>query len=150
LNTDTLTDDLIAVDCGMSLPDMIAAGKYDWVNPDITADRFPVVGTGTKRFRTKVFDFGRLFSSEAVIAAMKAETFLPGDHVHGLAYGAAFPEEQRKNPIACLGSHAQVDGFRRVVCLDGGGAGRSLRLVSWGGGWGGDWRFLAVQEVSAA
>jgi len=148
LNSDTLTDRVIAVDYGTSLPAMIAAGKYDWTNPDITAARFPVVGTGTKRYRTKLFDFGRRISSEDAVSAMKAENFTPADHAHGLAYGAAYPGEQRRNPIACLGSCAQVYGYRSVVCLSRGVAERLLNLHGWSGDWGGFWRFLAVQEVS--
>jgi len=148
LNTDTLTDRVIAVDYGASLPDMIAAGKYDWVNEAITPAKFPVVGIGTKRYRTKLFAFDRRISSENAVAAMKAEKFTPADHVHGLAYGAAFPDEQRNNPIACLGSSAQVRGNRSVVCLSRRGAERGLDLYRWRGDWLDRWRFLAVQEVS--
>jgi hypothetical protein len=148
MNTDTITDRVIAVDYGTSLPDMIAGGKYDWVNPSITADKFPIEGTGAKNFRTKLFHFSRDISSEDAIAAMKSDNFLPATHLHGLAFGAAFPDEQRKYPIVCLGSSAQVCGGRGVVGLGGGGVGRDLRLYGWGGGWRGNWRFLGVQEVS--
>jgi hypothetical protein len=77
---------------------------------------------------------------------MKAEKFAPATHVHGLAFGATFPEEQRKYPIACLGSSAQVYGRRLVVCLDWYGAERDLDRCSWGV----YWRVLGVQEVSGA
>jgi hypothetical protein len=148
MDTATIRDLTITVDYDKSLPDMIAAGKYDWVNPDITARKFPIKGTGNKKFRTRLFDFGRNTSSEAAVAAMKKEKFTPGGHVHGLAYGATFPEVQRKYPILCLGSSAQVSGYRYVVCLFRRGAKRHLDLRSWGGGWRGGWRFLGVQEVS--
>jgi hypothetical protein len=150
MNTDTIADRVIAVDYGMALADMIAAGKYDWVDPDITAGKFKVEGTGTKKFRTKLFAFGRDISSEDAAAAMKAEHFTPATHVHGLAFGAAFPEEQRKYPIACLGSSAQVHGGRDVVYLYGDDGGRDLNLGGWVGDWYDGWRFLGVQEVSAA
>jgi hypothetical protein len=127
---------------------MIAAGTYDWTDDAITADRFPVVGTGTKQFRTKLFAPRRYISSEDAVAAIKAENFTPADHVHGLAYGATFPDEQRNNPIACLGSYAQVDGDRYVLCLGRFDAERSLDLFGWSGDWFVYWRFLAVQEVS--
>jgi len=157
LNTDTLTADrVIAVDYGMSLLAMVAAGNYDWKHNAITADRFPIEGTGTKRFRPQLFHFGRIISSDDAIAAIKAEkaeNFTPASHVHGLAYGAAFPEEQRKYNIACLGSSAQVYCNRSVVCLRHGfDARRYLDLCRWAGicAWPDYWRFLAVQEVSAA
>jgi hypothetical protein len=149
MNTDTITDLTVEVDYRKSVSDMIATGKYDWVNPSITADKFPVEGTGKKRFRTKLFYFGRYISSEDAVSAMKKENFTPGSHLHGLAFGAAFPEEQRKYPISCLGSSALVDGGRGVVCLRGNDVERYLSLYDWLGDWRGSWRFLGVQEVSA-
>jgi hypothetical protein len=152
----SLDGDIITVDFdvmgnmtpGEKLQAMIAAGKYDWVNPDITAKRFPVEGTGKKAFHTKLFHFGRYISSEDAVEAMKVEKLTPATHVHGLAFGAAFPEEQRNHPIACLGSSAQVyGGGRRVVCLGRNGDERYLNL--WIGDWQGSWRFLAVREIAA-
>jgi hypothetical protein len=126
---------------------MIEVRSY---NPDITAERFPVDGTGKKMFRTKLFHFDRYISSEEVVAAIKDENFTPGNHVHGFAFGAAFPEQQRKHPIACLGSSAQVLGGRVVVYLDRVGDKRGLRLSNWNDGWNDGWRVLGVQDVSAA
>jgi hypothetical protein len=148
MSTDIVTDRVIAVDYGTSLPDMIAAGKYDWVNPGITPGKFPIEGTGKKTFRTKLFDFGRPISPDDAAAAMKREDFTPATHVQGLAFGATFPEEQRNYRIACLGSSAKVRGNRRVVYLAGEGDERSLNLYDWHGYWLGYWRFLGVQEVS--
>ena len=152
MNTDTITDtDLITtIDFGQSLKAMIAAGNYDWKNDAITTNRFPVKGTGIKKFRNKPFHFNRYISSEDVVAAMKQAGFEPATHVHGIAFGAAFPDEQRKYPIACLGSSAQADGNRGVVDLIGGGAERYLSLRGWVDGWGDFWRFLGVQVVSDA
>jgi hypothetical protein len=132
MNTDTITDRVIVVDYGMSLPDIVE-------------------GTGTKKFRAKIFHFGRHIWSRDAVAAMKAENFLPASNVHRRAFGAAFPEEERKYPIAYLGSSAQVSGilgvvhfFRRVVKRD------RLYLSDCLGGWEARWRFLGVREVSDA
>jgi hypothetical protein len=150
MTIDTTTDRVLAVDYSMSLEDMIAAGKYDWVSGGITAERFPVEGTGIKKFRTKLFDFSPRISSDDAAAAIRKENFTPGNDVHGFAFGATFPDEQRKYPIACLGLSAQVRGGRGVVCLSRYGVERSLSLYDWGDRWDDDWRFLAVQEVSGA
>jgi hypothetical protein len=139
---------IIAVDYGTSLPDMIKAGRYDWVNPNITPEKFPVEWTGTKAFHTKLFAFGRDISSDDAVAGMRSEGFTPASHVHGLAFGAAFPEEQRKYPIACLGSSAQVRGALHVVYLYRHVDERSLSLSDWRGGWHDSWRFLGIREVS--
>src|SRR4029077_6776641 len=131
---------------------MIAAGRYDWVDPDITAERFPV-GKGIVRFKPKLFRLGPLdtfVSSENAVTALKGEGYEPATHVHGLVYGATFPDEQGKHPIACLGSSAVVHGNRVVVCLHGRNAERGLSLGHWDGGWFGRWRVLGVQEVSGA
>jgi hypothetical protein len=148
-DTDTIAALTIAVDFGRSLPDMIAVGKYDSVNPAITPERFPVEGTGTKKFRTRLFHFGGNISSQGAITAMQNENITPATHVHGLAFGATFREEQRTYPIACLGSSARVGIGRGVVYLHGRGDVRDLDLFSWLGDWSGRWRFLGVQEVCA-
>jgi hypothetical protein len=145
--TKPITDRVIAVDFGMSLRDMIAAGKYDWINPDIAAKHFPFEGTGKKAFRTKLFHFDRYISSDEVADAMKIENFTPATHIHGIAFGATFPEEQCKYPIACIGSSAEVHGTLSVVYLCRRG-GRDLDLDGCGGVWFAIWRFLGVQEVS--
>jgi hypothetical protein len=141
---------VIAVDYGISLQEMIAGGNYDWTSDEITPVLFPVQGFGVKRFRTTLFHFGRTISSEDAVAAMTNRQCTPATHVHGLAFGAIFPDEQRKYPIACLGSFAQLYGHRSVVYLGSSNAGRYLLILSgWEGDWGDDWRFLPVQEISA-
>jgi hypothetical protein len=150
MNTDAIRYLSIVVDHDVSLQAMISAGNYNWANPNITADRFPVEGTGTKKFRTKLFDPGQFISSPDVAAAMQTEDFTPGGHIHGLAFAATFPEEQRKYPIACLGSSAEMSfGRHWVVCLDARNDGeRNLNLYSRDDGWLRGWRFLGIQEVS--
>lgn len=141
-------DDLLEVDHNRSLGEMISQGRYHWVNPNITDENFPATGSGVKKYRHKLFRFDRRMSSEAVIDAMKVENFVPARHEHGLAFGAKFPEAQRKCPIVCLGSSAPVGGKRYVLCLCGRDARRDLNLSWWGNGWVDDWFFLGVQGVS--
>ena len=103
IDTISNTDLITTIDFGQTLETMIAAGKYDWTNPNITARKFPIEGSGIKKFRNKLFHFGRDLSSKDAVTAIKRDGFEPATHVHGLAYGAAFPDKQRKYPIACLG-----------------------------------------------
>jgi len=138
---------IIEIDFGMTLDAMKAAGHYDGINDAITADHFPIEGTGKRKFRNKLFQSRRSILSHEAIALMEKENFVPATHVHGLAYAAAFPEEQCKNPIACLGTSAQVEGDRRVVSLGGHGVERYLGLQDWQRPWHGHWRLLGVQEV---
>ncbi len=138
------------VDFGQSLEDMIIAGNYDWVNSDINARRFPVVGKGKVEFEDTLFDFGRNVSSEEaaslIAAADLTNPWAPGKIENLLAYGAKNPEEQRKYPIIALGSVGDVRDDRCVPLLDRRGSRRSLDLGWWGNDWSSDCRFLAVRK----
>jgi hypothetical protein len=155
--TDTahpLTDHYyLPVDYSLTLPQMIAAGHYDWTNPGITATRFPITGTGTVAVEAKLYHFGRQLSSKD---AVKAITTADADHPwmpalieHLLAFGAAHPDEQRRYTIVALGSVAEVLGHRGVPCLGRDGAERGLYLGWWDYDWRGRYRFLAVRTRSS-
>jgi len=154
MNIETTTKQIITVDYGKSLEEMIAAGNYDWVNGNITAKKFSIEGTGNVQYEPKVFHFDRYISSEDAVAAIKADDrqnpWEPAK-IEGLtAYGTKNPEEQRQYPIIGLGSVAEVGGDRGVPGLGRSGARRSLGLYWWGGGWGGRCRFLAVRNLPSA
>ena len=142
---------VLSVDYGQSLEQMIAEGNYDWKNSDITAKRFPVVGNGIEQFEAKIFHFDRNTASQDNVDAIKADDpanpWEPGKIEHLLAFGAKYPEEQRKYPVIALGSVAKVDGLRRVPCLGVRGRERDLGLGWWNDGWLGRCRFLAVRPV---
>ena len=138
------------IDFGKTLPEMIAAAGNDWVNPNITPENFPVVGGGVKRFRNKMFAFKGNISSKAGVALIEKGGFVPATHVHGFAFSAKFPGEQRKYPYTCLGSSAEVGGSRRVVCFSRGDAERDAFLLDWADVWPDRWRLLGVQEISGA
>ena len=144
----------LSIDYSQSLEQMIAAGHYDWVNSDITPKRFKLEGKGVIEFETRVIHFNRSISSEDAIEAIKhintENPLEPAKIEHLLAFGAKYPEEQRKYPIIGLGSVAEVDGDRYVPCLGQGGAGRGLSLYWWDGDWDGGCRFLAVRKLSSA
>jgi hypothetical protein len=139
----------ITVDHSLTLEQMIAAGNYDWVNSEITAECFPVKEGGTEELIPEIVHFGRdTPSSEAVVVELDKRGLRPGDHAELLAFGAAYPDEQRKYPIVALGSSAQVSGRRYVLCLGRYGSRRHLNLDWWSDGWDGDCRFLAFRKVS--
>lgn len=147
----------LTVDYGQPLEAMIAAGKYDWKNDDITAKRFPLIAKesngGIVEVEACLFHFNRVIESKyaikAIEAADKDNPWTAGQIEHVLAFGAFFPEEQRKFPVIGLGSVAGILGGRSVPGLWEGGTGRGLGLDWWGGGWRDGCRFLAVRKVSA-
>lgn len=149
-----LTDHFrLTVANGQSLEAMIAAGNYDWVNSDITAERFPITGGGTMQLEPKLFHFDRSISSNAAVETIKAtdaeNPWEPAKVEHLLSFGATHPDEQRRYPIVALGSVAEVHGGRYVPYLFRVGAERGLNLHWWHGDWRGDYRFLAVRNLSS-
>ncbi|MGB4943415.1 MAG: hypothetical protein WBO92_04915, partial [Candidatus Moraniibacteriota bacterium] len=62
----------IALDYRLTLEQMIALGCYDRKNSDITAERFPLVGSGVAELETKPFHFNKRVSSESAIQLIAA------------------------------------------------------------------------------
>ena len=142
---------IISADHSLTLEEMIAAGRYDWVNSDITAKRFPISGVGVMQFETKLFHFGHDISSDEAERRIAADDptnpWTPAKIEHTLAYGVKNPDEQKKYPIIGLGLVAEIRGCRRVVYLVGVGWWRCLRLSYRDDGGHGLCRFLAVRKV---
>lgn len=130
----------------LSLTEMIALGKYDWVNQDITEANFPMAEDFTFGTETKLFHFDRDISSENAIKEMERAGYKPVTIWDLLDYGAKNSEMQRKFPIVALGSPAQFGGSRNVAYLCGSDTKRSLRLCWSDDGWRGYCRFLAVRN----
>ena len=150
----TLADQLrLTVDYDQSLEAMIAAGHYDWTNSNITAQRFPMQGTGIAHVEFKLFHFDRYLLSEDAVAAIKTadaeNPWEPAKIEHLLSFGVTHPDEQCRSPIIALGSAANLYDDRVVPNLDGNGAKRDLYLDWWNNGWSDDHRFLAVRNRSS-
>jgi hypothetical protein len=136
----------ITIDHSLTLNQMIALGKYDWVNPDITADRFPIKGEGKKKKVVELVHFNRDISSENAVKELKKMGLRPATIEELLAFGAKYPEIQRKFLVISLGSSCELGGRRSVACLRRLGSGRGLNLSFWDGVWGGHYRFLGVRD----
>lgn len=137
---------VLIVDYGQTLEQMIAAGRYDWKNDDITAKRFPIEGKGTVEFEAVLFHFDKDISSEDAKKQIEEAGYEVGKIEHVLSFGANYPEEQRKFPIVGLDSVGEVLGDRCVPYLVRYDSGRFLYLGWWGGDWGADCRFLGVRK----
>jgi hypothetical protein len=123
-----------------SLAKTIKDLEFDWVDSDIeknfTAEDI--------RGEIKVYHFDRTVTSEDVVKEMAKDGYLPANLSELLAY--AKDDWNGKDWIVSLGSEALVRGYRRVPCLDRGGAGRDLDLSWWDDGWHGLSLFLAVRN----
>ena len=160
-NTKAAVNDFsILVDYTHSLAQMIAAGKYDWVNSDITDQHFPPPsiptglppstgsGQATKaELKVELVHFNRTISSNDAIAELKQKGLRPATIHELLAFGSTYPEEQRKYMIVALSSVWRYwDVNRGVPYLFSVGGRRRLSLGSFGGDWDAGDRFLAVCE----
>ena len=138
----------IMVDYSKTLYEMIAAGKYDWKNKNITTVNFPHDNTlGEVKVDVEYIHFDRYIFTKDALAEIDRRGFRPTTIHELLAFGAQYPEEQRKFPIIALGSvWTDRDGYRFVGCLSGNGSGRFLRLNYVEGEWYDRYRFLAVRK----
>ena len=135
------------VNYDLSVKELLKAGKYDWINEDITDKNFPSSENGEKEVEFGMFHFKRGMSSEDAIAEMKKAGYRrPATMKELLSFGKNNPDLQREFPIVALGSVAKLNGHRRVSCLVGDGSGRDAYLDYFDGGWHDIYRFLAVRN----
>jgi hypothetical protein len=130
-----------------SLDKMIEDGEYDWVNPNITADHFPIREKVRSEFSVVLFHFNRPVGSEDVIAEMNKDGYRPAAIEELLALGESQPNLQKKFPIVALGTiWEDADGCRHVVFLWGSSGERNLDIHGFGSGWRDHYRFAAVRK----
>lgn len=137
----------VVVNHTKTLADLIAEGKYDWVNENITQANFPIVGDSEAEEELALFHFNRDISSDTAIAEMEKAGYDPADIADLLTFGASQPELQRQFPIVALKSvWRNPHGNRDVPILYSNSGKRNLFLCSFDGGWGGRFRFLARRK----
>jgi hypothetical protein len=125
---------------------LIDSGKYDWIHHRITDKTFPIPENPVFGHYPKVYHFNRDISSEDVIKEMDKEGYRPAMTWDLLDYGAKNPKEQRNYPIVGLGSVAESEDGRALLCLSRCLAGRSLDVFWSAGNWTARYRFLAVRK----
>ena len=136
----------ITVNYSLSLEEMVAAGRYDWKNNDITAKHFSVKGEGVVDVDIELVHFDRVMdSSDEVIRELNVG-LRPAKIEELLAFGAKYPDVQRQFPIVALGSVWQHLDDRHVPFLWGYSDERYLYLDWFGDRWRGNFRFLAVRK----
>ena len=131
----------IVVDYSLTLAEMISTGQYGWHNDDITDRRFPHQQKVT--LTSVLVHLNRSASTDEVLAELARRGLRPATCAELLAFGATYPEVQRKFPVAALGQSALVAGSPDVPLLYEDDRERRLDLYWAGIDWGGDYRFLA-------
>ncbi len=108
---------------------VIAALKFDYVNPNITK-HFTLEPVRRER---KMFHFDRPISSKGAVKQMEKEGWSPANLAELLEYAKG--EWNGKDCVVALGSIVPIDCHHCVPCLFRCGAGRGLGLGWWSGDW---------------
>lgn len=151
----------VTVDYSRPLDQAIAAGKYGYVNPDITSANFPlrrgspeggpITGTGKVDIEIILVDFGCDISSDDAEKELAVMGLEPVGIEHATAFGEKYPDVQRERPIVFLGSvWSDASGGIRVPYLGGWDGGRGLYLSFQYDEWGRHYRFAAVRLPAKA
>lgn len=136
----------LEIDYTQSLEAMVAAGRYDYVNPDITADHFPVA-SGEKSVEAVLVHLDRNASDEEVLRELDRRGLRPGTLRELAVFGEQHSDEQRQYPIVALGSvWTAPQGHRNVGSLWENPGNRKLYLHWLGSDWNPNYRFLGVRK----
>jgi len=142
----------IVVDYSKSLAEMIKAGDYNEVCGGI---RYSIRKKGKQEINIELVkrgSAGRIYLDD-VIHDFKSHGLRPVTIPELLAFGATYPKEQNRFPIAALGSVWRLlrIGPRQVAVLGmtvvDNDYGRRLGIQFYDGVWNGSCRFAAVREV---
>lgn len=137
----------IFYDWEISFYEMVKAGNYLYVEPEIIKENFPLDDEGKTEEDIFILHFDRAITSEQAIAEMDKQGLRPATSTHALHFGSRYPEEQRKYPIIFLGSlWKDSDGDCYVPCLEVDDRGRKLSLIWINSSWIAIIRFAAVRK----
>ncbi len=146
-----------------SFNNMVTLGEYDYVDDEITEDRWIIERSGKGRVQKEpvlLRFFGR-GKTEEVLAYMEENDLCPGKVEDLLKLGEWRPELQRLVTVVQIGSVALYGGYPMGLCLGGYGGPedeeeegvlpkpgmrRTLKLRSVGGMWESDDFVLAIKK----
>jgi hypothetical protein len=137
----------IVVNYDLSVEQAIAAGDYQAVHGEITAANFPSTRSGQANLEIVLVRFDHRMKSEHVLQELDKEDLRAAELPEFLAFGAKYPDVQRKFSVAGMGSvWRDRKGYRNVPCLYEASEGRYLDLHWWDDGWYSYTRFAAVRK----
>ena len=137
----------VAVNYELSVEAAIDAGSYQAVHGDITSKNFPSQRSGQAELEMVLIRYEHRMKSENVVEELDKEGLRPAELPELLAFGAKYPDVQRKFSVVGLGSvWKDRKGYRNVPCLYEASEGRYLDLHWWDDGWYSYSRFAALRK----
>jgi len=135
----------VTVNYDLSVEEAINAGSFQAVHADINAKNFPSTRKGEAALDIVLVRFEHRMKSEEVLQDLDKEGLRAAELPELLAFGAKYPDVQRKFSVVGLGSVWQDrKGYRNVPCLYEASEGRYLDLHWWDDGWYSYSRFAAI------
>jgi hypothetical protein len=141
--------DIFPVEVNYDLPlaEAVDAGRYAGVHGEITPQNFPPSRHGQAKLEIVLTRYEQRMTSEQVLSEMSRAGLRPAELPEFLAFGAQFPDMQRRFSIIGLGSVWQDrKGYKNVPCLYEASEARYLDLHWWNDGWYSYTRFAAVRK----
>jgi len=137
----------VAVNYDLSMEEAIHAGDYQAVHSEITSKNFPSNKSGQAELEIVLVRFDHRMTSEDVLHELDEEGLRAAELPEFLAFGAKYPDVQRKFSVVGLGSvWRDRKGYRNVPCLYTASEGRYLDLHWWDDGWYSYSRFAAIRK----
>jgi len=137
----------VAVNYDLSVEEAIQAGDYQAVHSEITSKNFPSTRRGQAEMEIMLVRFDHRMTSADVVRELEGEGLRAAELPEFLAFGAKYPDVQRKFSVVGLGSVWQDrKGYRNVPCLYTASEGRYLDLHWWDDGWYSYSRFAAIRK----
>lgn len=137
----------LLVNYDLPLEEAINAGKYQGVHGAITRENFPSARHGQAHMEIILVRYEQRMESESVLKELDKEGLRPAELPEFLAFGAEYPDVQRKFSVVGLGSvWKDRKGYRNVPCLYEASEGRYLDLHWWNDGWYSYSRFAAIRK----
>ena len=135
----------VTVNYDLRLEAAIQAGKYDYVNENITEKNFWNAHKGTAELDIVLVHLDRKVSYEEAIQELHKRGLRPAKLKELLAFGAKYLDEQKYIIVALGTVWWPWYGARGVVCLFGSAGGRFLDLADDFAD-GEDYRFAGVRK----
>lgn len=85
----------ISVDYERTVFEMVSAGRYDYVNPNVSDENFPLQRGKQQESIIYLFRVERVMSSEEIASTLDKEGLRPATLPELLSFGATYPNAQR-------------------------------------------------------
>ncbi len=147
-----LTDRTISltINLNKTVAQLIADGRYTWINIDIPKLFKLEPTTGTLTQEILLLRYNKNMSSQAVTTDMERQGLRPATFLELLWIGIQHPLLQLEFPIVALGSVVELSGSRRVAVLGCNNRERDLDLGWFVADWFMDYHFAAVRLPAQA